>query len=200
MEVSCRENGMHRTMLNIENEIPCHRKHREKKRRITLGNSRRTVFQNEQRHLRLWSLTYPAVGLLLPLPMRRPRRRIIQGEADPPHLPESGQGWQECCQDRKDHHRQDAAGIFQSATHQEALQHGAFACPRPPKSEQSSLCDHLAESGKSPALRGFVGERRALATTSLYLVRKSNRVFELNSACNRICRAGILAGVRPCLH
>lgn len=44
MEVSCRENGMHRTLLNIENEIPCHRKFREKKRRITLGNSRRTVF------------------------------------------------------------------------------------------------------------------------------------------------------------
>ena len=111
---------------------------------------------------------------LLPVHMTGHRRRIIQGEADPPHLPESGQGWQECCQDRKDHHRQDAAGIFQSATHQEALQHGAFACPRPPKSEQSSLCDHLAESGKAPALRGFVGERRALATTSLYLVIFSN--------------------------
>ena len=52
-------------------------RNKAKKRRITLGNSRRTVFQNEQRHLRLRSLPHPTVGLLLPLPLRRSAGKLL---------------------------------------------------------------------------------------------------------------------------
>ena len=48
----------------------------------------------------------------------------------------------------------------------------------------------LAETGKSPALRGFVGGRRPRATTSLYLVLQSNGVYWPESVQKRgwLCR------------
>ena len=49
-----------------------------------------------------------------------------------------------------------------------------FSSFRPPKPRKKSQTDLGAASSESPALRGFVGERGRFATTSLYLVLKSN--------------------------